>query len=359
MSAAAVAQVLERAALDGSTCVPVDVVSAALRSAGVADTETVVRDAVESGAAVGHADLLGHPHWAAVEQRVAEALRAVAADGGLTVVDALRGTAPGPMESGTRVVERADLLSLADAEELAEPAGTGLVLVGDPAMPPAPGPGAVLTDVVDSGVATVVDAPAVAAPGPLAELVRAVRTGVLPSLSTDQREVVVTPADDAEQALRRVVQLGTDSIPRVFGLDTADVLVLTVRADGRTGAETVRAELDTAGAGDIEVRTCAEAVGWAAGGSCWCLAPRPPDRSAGPCWSARRPRRAGTCRWCTRPGLPSPRRLPADRIAPAAPCSPASSAPNRDPWQTVPRSAASGSVIRGKWHRQRGSMAAA
>lgn len=264
MSAAAVAQVLERAALDGSTCVPVDVVSAALRSAGVADTEAAALAAVESGAAVGHDGLLGHPHWAAVERRVAEVLRAVAGAGGLTVVDAPRGTDPGPMESGTRVVERADLLSLADAEKLAEPAGMGLVLVGDPAMPPAPGPGAVLTDVVDSGVATVVDAPAVAAPGPLAELVHALRTGVLPTLSRDQREVVVTSADDAEQALRRVVQLGTDSIPRVFGLDTADVLVLTVRADGRTGAETVRAELDTAGASDIEVRTCAEAVGRAA-----------------------------------------------------------------------------------------------
>ena len=264
MSAAAVAQVLERAALDGSTCVPVDVLSAALRSAGVADTETAVRDAVESGAAVGHADLLGHPHWAAVEQRVAEALRAVAADGGLTVVDAPRGTAPGPMESGTRVVERADLLSLADAEELAEPAGAGLVLVGDPAMPPAPGPGAVLADVVDSGVATVIEAAAAGATRPLAELVRAVRTGVLPTLSPDQREVVVTPADDAEQALRRVGQLVTDSIPRVFGLDVGDVLVLTVRADGSTGAESVRVGLDAAGADGVEVRICAEAVGKAA-----------------------------------------------------------------------------------------------
>ena len=262
MSATAVARLLERAALDGSTCVPVNVVSAALRSAGVADTEAAVRDAVDSGAAVGHADLLGHPHWAAVEQRVAAALRAVAADGGLTVVDAPRGTDPGPMESGARVVERADLLSLTEAEELTElPEGTGVVLIGDPAMPPAQGPGAVLANVVDSGIATVVDAPAVAAPGPLAELVSAVRTGDLPTLSPDQREVVVTPAGDAEQAIRRVVQLGTDSIPRVFGFDAADVLVLTVRADGSTGAEAVRTELNTAGAGDIEVRTCAEAVG--------------------------------------------------------------------------------------------------
>lgn len=265
MSAAAVAQVLERAALDGSTCVPVDVLSAALRSAGVADTEAAVRDAVESGAAVGHEDLLGHPRWAAVEQRVAEALRAVAADGGLTVVDAPRGTAPGPLESGARVVERADLLGLADAEELTElPAGSGVVLVGDPAMPPAPGPGAVLADVVNSGVATVVEAAAAGATGPLAELVRALRTGVLPALSPDQRDVVVTPADDVEQALRRVKQLVTDSIPRVFGVGAGDVLVLTVRADGSTGAEAVRAELDTAGAGDVEVRTCAEAVGRAA-----------------------------------------------------------------------------------------------
>ncbi len=262
MSATAVARVLERAALDGSTCVPVDVVGAALRSAGVADPNAVVQDAVESGAAVAHGELLGHPHWAAMEQRVADALRAVAAGGGLTVVDAPRGTDPEARESGARVFERADLLGLADAEQLAElPASTEMVLVGDPAMPPAPGPGAVLRDVAESGVATVLEAPGRAEPGPLAELVRALRTGVLPTVSPDQRDVVVTPADDVEQALRRVSQLVTDSIPRVFGFNAADLLVLTVRADGRTGAESVRAGLDAVGAGVVEVRACADAVG--------------------------------------------------------------------------------------------------
>jgi len=262
VSATAVARLLERAALDGSTCVPVDVVGAALRSAGVADPNAVVQDAVESGAAVAHGELLGHPHWAAMEQRVADALRAVAAGGGLTVVDAPRGTDPEARESGARVFERADLLGLADAEQLAElPASTEMVLVGDPAMPPAPGPGAVLRDVAESGVATVLEAPGRAEPGPLAELVRALRTGVLPTVSPDQRDVVVTPADDVEQALRRVSQLVTDSIPRVFGFDAADLLVLTVRADGRTGAGSVRAGLDAVGAGVVEVRACADAVG--------------------------------------------------------------------------------------------------
>lgn len=265
MSAAAVARVLDRAALDGSTCVPVDVVGAALRSAGVADPGAAVRDAVESGAAVCHEELLGHPRWAAIEKRVADALRGVAADGGLTVVDAPRGTDAGSAGSAARVFERADLLGLADAEQLAElPEGTEVVLVGDPAMPPAPGPGAVLADVVESGVASMVEAPAAEPTDLLAELVRTVRTGVLPTLSPDQREVVVTPADDAEQALRRVGQLVTDSIPRVFGLDVADVLVLTVRADGSTGAESVRVGLDAAGADGVEVRICAEAVGKAA-----------------------------------------------------------------------------------------------
>ncbi|MDQ3664047.1 MAG: hypothetical protein M3353_05220 [Actinomycetota bacterium] len=262
MSVTAVARVLERAALDGSTCVPVDVVGAALRSTGVADPGAVVQDAVESGAAVAHGKLLGHPHWAAIEQRVADALRAVAAGGGLTVVDAPRDSDPGARESGARVFERADLLGLADAEQLAElPASTELLLVGDPAMPPAPGPGAVLSDVAESGVATVLEAPGRTEPGPLAELVRALRTGALPTVSPDQRDVVVTPADDVEQALRRVGQLVTDSIPRAFGFDAADLLVLTVRADGRTGAESVRAGLDAVGAGVVEVRASADAVG--------------------------------------------------------------------------------------------------
>lgn len=265
MSAATVARVLDRAALDGSTCLPVDVVTATLRSTGVADPAVAVREAVESGTAIAQQEMLGHPRWAAIEERLADALRPIATDGGLTVVDAPRGTDPGSARSAARVIERANLLSLSDAEELASlPAGTKVALVGDPAMPPAPGPGAVLRDVVESGVATVVEAPVVDDAGSLAELVCAVRTGVLPTVSPDQREVVVTPADDAEQAVHRVGQLVTDSLPRVFGLDAVNILVLTVRSDGQTGAESVRAGLDIVGAGDVEVRTCSEAVGQAA-----------------------------------------------------------------------------------------------
>lgn len=299
-AAALVTRLVERAARAGSTCVHAEVVAAGLRAAGVHDPAPGAEAAYEAGdvAAFAEERLLGHVEWAELEERVAEDLVRLeaAADQAVLLVDAPRGSdhgaVVGPLvaavqsadgrvaqlrgeavpagmhllaEAALVVVERADLLGLADAARLAGavPDGARLVLCGDPALPPAPGPGRVLADLVASGVLPVLAAPETedTDADPLALLVRSLRTGVLPALDPARREVVVTAAADARQAVHRAVQLVTSSVPRAFGVTADDILVLAPRVDGRTGAGALRTALADAEAGTVEVRTCAEAVG--------------------------------------------------------------------------------------------------
>ena len=69
----------------------------------------------------------------------------------------------------------------------------------------------------------------------LDRLVLEVRAGRLPRIEDPEHSVVVVPADDAT-AVRRTVQLVTDSIPRVFGIPADDVLVVAPRRGGVAGA---------------------------------------------------------------------------------------------------------------------------
>ena len=240
-----VAGLVERAALDGSTCLPAPVLAAALRGQGIEAPGPSAEAAYEAGRVAAYLDerLFGHPTWAPLEEQVAESVVELITRGGpnaVRVVVAPRGSAAPPAPEGAVVVDAAHRLGLADAADLlARLADTGtdarLVLVGDPAMPYAPGPGRVLADLVDSGVLPVEQA-SPQDEGQLSTLVRALRAGELPALDPAQRDVVITPAADAEQALRRSVQLVTSSVPRVFGVRAADTLVLAPRQDGRVGA---------------------------------------------------------------------------------------------------------------------------
>jgi len=268
-----VAGLVERAALDGSTCLPAAVLAAALRGEGIESPGPSAEAAVEAGRVTAYLDerLFGHPTWAPLEEQVAESVVELMTRGGpeaLRVVVAPRGsTAPPATEdtsAGAVVVDTAHRLGLADAAELlARLTATGgaarLVLVGDPAMPYAAGPGRVLADLVDSAVVPVEEAK-VQDDGQLVSLVRSLRAGDLPAVDPTQREVVVTPASDAQQAVRRAVQLVTSSVPRVFGVPAAGTLVLAPRPDGRAGAGALRAALDEAGAPDVVVATTAEAA---------------------------------------------------------------------------------------------------
>jgi len=276
--AALVARLVERAALDGSTCVPTDAVAASLRGAGHLDVAAALTAAVDAGTVVSLADegLVGHADHAHLEARLAAQLVRLLGTGGedgLLIVDAPRGTEPRlvvePLTaaveaSGGQVVERADRLDLVGAVRLADKLADGarLVLVGDPGMPPAPAPGQVLVDVVSSGAVPVLAAPpAGGGLDPLGSLVQSLRAGTLARIDTDRREVVVVPAADAAAAVRRAVQLVSDSVPRAFGVAAGDMAVVAPRIDGRTGVDALRAALAQAGADGVEVCGGAELAG--------------------------------------------------------------------------------------------------
>jgi hypothetical protein len=133
------------------------------------------------------------------------------------------------------IVEDAELLGVPDAAAVAEQLSPGqrLVLVGDPALLPPRGPGQVFTDLLALAPPTVTLPDR--AERLLDRLVLEARAGGLPRIEDPERSVVVVPADDAT-AVRRTVQLVTDSIPRVFGITADDVLVVTPRRGGVAGA---------------------------------------------------------------------------------------------------------------------------
>lgn len=150
-----------------------------------------------------------------------------------------------PLDQQVVVVDEASMLDteLAAALLAALADGTHLVVVGDPAQLPSVGPGQVLADLLEA-VAGREDVPTTALQtlyrqaegGAIARLATAVRGGELPPVApTPDHEVVVVPARGAAEAAHRVVQVVTDSIPRVLGIPVDAVQVVTPVHGGEAG----------------------------------------------------------------------------------------------------------------------------
>ncbi|WP_163549541.1 ATP-dependent DNA helicase [Candidatus Frankia nodulisporulans] len=180
-----------------------------------------------------------------------------------------------PIDADLVVVDEASMLDAELAAALLDACadGTHLMFVGDPAQLPSIGPGQVLTDLLDYGLAR---GPALAGPdgadpeddpadpyprgevpvtelrrlyrqvdgGGIATLAAAVRGGELPPPAPDAgREVVVVPAKSSGEAAHRTVQLVTDSIPRALGIPVADIQVVTPVHAGPAGTTALNAAL--------------------------------------------------------------------------------------------------------------------
>jgi exodeoxyribonuclease V alpha subunit len=153
-----------------------------------------------------------------------------------------------PLDEDVVVVDEASMLDveLADALLSACADGTHLVFVGDAAQLPSIGPGRVLGDVIDSGAVAVTELTTLyrqAEGGAIARLAAAVRGGSLPAVDDPTREVVIVPARGSAEAAHRVVQLVTDSIPRVFGVPADQVQVVTPVHRGGAGTQALNAAL--------------------------------------------------------------------------------------------------------------------
>jgi exodeoxyribonuclease V alpha subunit len=153
-----------------------------------------------------------------------------------------------PLDEDVVVVDEASMLDveLADALLSACSDGTHLVLVGDAAQLPSIGAGRVLGDLIDSATIPVTELTTLYRQdegGTIARLAKAVREGDLPPVDDPTHEVVVVAARGSAEAAHRVVQLVTDSIPRVLGIAAQQVQVVTPVHRGGAGTLALNAAL--------------------------------------------------------------------------------------------------------------------
>jgi exodeoxyribonuclease V alpha subunit len=153
-----------------------------------------------------------------------------------------------PIDADMVVVTGASLLDVRVTRSLVDALtdGVHLVLVGDPAELPPLRAGCVFGDVIRSSVVPITVLPVRRGPAPgltVARLAEGVSRGELRPVDRKDREVVVVPAADGGEAVRRAVQLVTDSIPRALGIPAEDVRVVTPLHRGAAGAAALNAAL--------------------------------------------------------------------------------------------------------------------
>lgn len=156
--------------------------------------------------------------------------------------------ADNPIEADLVVVDEASMLDIELGAALLSALrdGTHLVVVGDPAQLPSIGPGRVLGDLIDSGTVPVTELRTLyrqTEGGTIARLATAVRAGEVLAVDDPSHEVVVVPARGSEEAARRVVQVVTDSIPRVFSSSGDQIQVVTPVHRGPAGTQALNRAL--------------------------------------------------------------------------------------------------------------------
>jgi exodeoxyribonuclease V alpha subunit len=156
--------------------------------------------------------------------------------------------ADNPIDADLVVVDEASMLDIELGAALVSALrdGTHLVIVGDPAQLPSIGPGRVLGDLIDSDTVPVTELRTLyrqTEGGSIARLATAVRSGELLAVDDPSHEVVVVPARGSEEAARRVVQVVTDSIPRVFSSSNDQIQVVTPVHRGPAGTQALNRAL--------------------------------------------------------------------------------------------------------------------
>jgi AAA domain len=290
-SAGLTSWLVRRAAADGSTVLGGDSWAAALRGYGVDAPRPGLDAAATAGRVVAlpAERALAHPEWGPLEERIADDLHAVLASGGpdeapaepfdaalaMPVCAVVAGRGSRPEDWTTRlekraqavgrpmtVVDTAHRIGLTAAGRLLEDhdVDASLVLIGDPDELEPVTPGRFFHDVVASGAVPVVRLPVDTAgdDAPIVRLVASLRTGELPPIESQQQDVVVCAVADADEAIARVVELGTETLPRVAGVGPSDLVVLGIRSAGAAGVEALREAVSGTGVEAVGVH---EAVG--------------------------------------------------------------------------------------------------
>ncbi|MFN8146957.1 MAG: hypothetical protein U0R76_05745 [Candidatus Nanopelagicales bacterium] len=255
MSSNSAVRLLTDAASFGHTVLPQDVV---LRTASRDDVDSALADL-----ALVDVEWQGRPAWALSdvaesEELLADGLAQLAAENRLAVV-------AGPDPAGRRlalaratgsgvptvVLDEAHRVGLDETLGAVEdlPEDAVLVLSLDNALPLAHGVlGAVALDVAASGVAPVLVGDSERDDRALGVQRASVAAGRWATTPADDRSLVVVPTTSPDEALVRVGQLVSTSIPRAFGVSASDVAVVVVEPSGPVGVDALRTAL--AGAAD-------------------------------------------------------------------------------------------------------------
>jgi len=158
-----------------------------------------------------------------------------------------------PIDAGVVIVDEASMIDLPLADSLAQAIapGTRLIFVGDVDQLPSVGPGAVLRDIIASGVAPTVRLTHVfrqAAASLIVENAHHINAGKSPRVTKDPNaDFFVIERRDAIAAKATVLELVRDRIPNRFGLDPVrDVQVLTPMHRGDAGGMALNEALQAA-----------------------------------------------------------------------------------------------------------------
>ena len=173
-----------------------------------------------------------------------------------------------PLDCRLLVVDETSMVDVMLMQALlkAVPTEAALLIVGDIDQLPSVGPGQVLADIIASGAVAVVRLTEVfrqAAHSRIITCAHQINRGIIPDLSKPDGEsdFFFVPADDAETAVSRIVELVKTRIPQRFGLDPIrDIQVLSPMSRGGVGARSLNIELQAAlnPAGERKV----ERFGW-------------------------------------------------------------------------------------------------
>ncbi len=159
-----------------------------------------------------------------------------------------------PLDCRLLVVDETSMVDVMLMHALlkAVPTDAALLIVGDIDQLPSVGPGQVLADIIASGAVAVVRLTEVfrqAAHSRIITCAHQINRGIIPDLSKPggDSDFFFVPADDAETAVSRIVELVKTRIPQRFGLDPIrDIQVLSPMSRGGVGARSLNIELQAA-----------------------------------------------------------------------------------------------------------------
>lgn len=181
-----------------------------------------------------------------------------------------------PLEVHLLICDETSMLDVAIARQLMRSlaAGTRVLFVGDRDQLPSVGPGAVLADLIASGIAPTVALTKIfrqAENSGIVQVAHAVNAGRIPQLR-GWDDLHYWPSEDGDTAAGQVLDMVVNRIPARFGFDRTDIQVLVPQRKGSCGMVALNARLQEA----INPRTGEEYVAQVNGAQ---VAFRPGDRA--------------------------------------------------------------------------------